>query len=164
MFEGNEISFLRKRKLDLQEMVLLSTPEDVDNFERTEILLSKQNKVQLMAALSPDNLKALAHENPENFGIIILPLVTTKLLHMKDEEMLYHTAASLEELVEENTIGRDHLLGLAERLIEHLKTFNKKNLDEVWTPLIMKILKLHSCETYLDTAIELSDPVNNIST
>jgi hypothetical protein len=150
MFEGNEISQLRKRKLDLQEMVLLSTPEDVDNFERTEILLSKQNKVQLMAALSPDNLKALAHESSENFGTIILPLVTTTLLHMKDEEMLYHTAASLEEIVEENEIDSCHLLGLAESLIEHLKTFNKKSLDEVWTSLIMKILKLHSNETYLD--------------
>ena len=45
MFEGNEMSFLRKRTIDLKELVLLALPEDVDNFERTLLLLSKVNKV-----------------------------------------------------------------------------------------------------------------------
>jgi hypothetical protein len=52
-----------------------------------------------MAALSSDNLNALVQENPELFGTKILPLVTYTLLFLKDEEMLYHTAASLEEVV-----------------------------------------------------------------
>ena len=39
--EGNEIQQLRKRTIDLKELVLLSTPEDADNFERTTALLAK---------------------------------------------------------------------------------------------------------------------------
>ena len=53
---------------------------------------------------------------------------------------------------------------LSESLIEHLKTFNKKSLDEVWTQLVVKILKLHSTELIIDQAIEMSDLGNNIST
>jgi hypothetical protein len=52
-----------------------------------------------MAALSLDNLNALAQENSEEFGTKILPQVTATLVHLKDEEMLYHTAWSLEGVV-----------------------------------------------------------------
>ena len=84
MFEGNEISRLSNRKLDLKEMMLLSTPEDCSNFDRTQLLLSKQKKVQRMAALAPDNLAQLASENAQLFGSRILPLITDTLLHLKD--------------------------------------------------------------------------------
>jgi hypothetical protein len=48
--------------------------------------------------------------------------------------------------------------------MEHLKTFNKKSLDEVWTSLVMQILKLHSTDSHFEQAIEMSDPGNNMST
>jgi len=41
--EGNEALQLKKRKIDLKELVLLSTPDDCEPFERTLLLLSKQN-------------------------------------------------------------------------------------------------------------------------
>lgn len=77
MFEGNEINFLRKRKLDLQELVLLSTPEEnCDNFERAELLLSKQNKVQVMAVFNVEHLRALTAEDSKRFFASVLPLLT----------------------------------------------------------------------------------------
>ncbi len=164
MFEGNEISRLRTRKLDLKEMLLLSTPEDCSNFERTELLLSKQKKVQRMAALAADNLAALAAEDPALFGARTLPLVTTTLLHLKDQEMLEHAAASLEELVAtQPRLAPNHLYTLLDALVEHLANYSKKGLEEVWTPLILKILSKHPCEAYLDQALELSDPGNNMA-
>jgi hypothetical protein len=58
--EGNEALQLKKRKIDHKELVLLSTPDDCDPFERTLLLLSKQNNDQVKAALSKANLAALA--------------------------------------------------------------------------------------------------------
>ena len=50
-FEGNEILRLSKRKVPHDELVLLSLPENISNFQRTLMLLQKSNKVQRMAAL-----------------------------------------------------------------------------------------------------------------
>ena len=49
-------------------------------------------------------------------------------------------------------------------MLEHLKIFNKKTLDEVWTPLLVKILYAHGDETRLDQAIEMCEAGNNLST
>lgn len=57
------------------------------------------------------------------------------------------------------------MLELADSLIQHLRMFNKKNKDAIWTDLICKIVKLYSQgDEYLEVAIDLADPLNNKST
>ena len=67
-FEGNEISRLSKRKVPNDELVLLSLPENISNFQRTLMLLQKSNKVQRLAGLQEDNLVSLCRENSLKFA------------------------------------------------------------------------------------------------
>ena len=56
------------------------------------------------------------------------------------------------------------MLDLAENLINHLRMFNKKTKDNVWSNLIVKILLLYSKGTsYIEIAFEMGDPLNNQS-
>jgi len=42
--EQNEILGLFKRKVTSEELVMFSTPENINNFDRTLLLFSKANK------------------------------------------------------------------------------------------------------------------------
>lgn len=90
-----------------------------------------------------------------------MPVITSIILHMKDFDLLYHAAGTLEELVP--LLPQAACLKLCDLLIEHLKSWNKKDLDEVWLHLIVSIAQLHGPEAYLEQALELSEPSNNIS-
>jgi hypothetical protein len=58
-FEGNEISRLQKRKVGNDELVLLSLPENISNFQRTVMLLQKANKMQRIAGLHTPTMVSL---------------------------------------------------------------------------------------------------------
>lgn len=45
-----------------------------------------------------------------------------------------------------------------------MQDHNKKSLDDVWTGLVLKIMEFHAPQAYFDTALEMSDPTNNLST
>lgn len=56
------------------------------------------------------------------------------------------------------------MLGLAESLMHHLQVYKKRQKDELWTPIIVKLLKIYSKnDHYLEECIELADPMNNRS-
>lgn len=56
------------------------------------------------------------------------------------------------------------MLNLAEAIIHHLRMFNNKVKDLIWTSLVIRIIKLYTKDTaYIDVAFELSDPMNNKS-
>lgn len=56
------------------------------------------------------------------------------------------------------------MLQLADEIITHLRTFNKKVLHEIWSGCLMTILRLYSHDqTFIEQALDLSDPMNNHS-
>ena len=56
------------------------------------------------------------------------------------------------------------MLELADTLIIHLRTFNQKRKDEMWTDLIVKLVSHYAKDnSYIDLAIDLADPLNNKS-
>jgi hypothetical protein len=83
---------------------------------------------------------------------------------LKDEDLIKCLANSLETLVDFQTFKTQPMLELAENLINHLRMFNKKAKDIVWSNLIVKILLLYSKGTsYIELAFEMGDPLNNQS-
>lgn len=87
--EGNEIQRLKnKRKVLPDELLMLTVPENITLFQRTQILLSKTNKHQRMAALSKRNLLWLVRENPRQFTSEILPILSLELNQIKDEDLI----------------------------------------------------------------------------
>ncbi len=58
----------------------------------------------------------------------------------KDEDLIERTASSLEAIVDLKLIKTKYMIELADTLIHHLRVFNKKNKDAMWTDLIIKIL------------------------
>lgn len=67
--EGNEISRLNKRKVPKDELDKLTLPDvlDFNIFDRTQLLLSKPNKTQRMAAVSSRNLIWLCKHDARKF-------------------------------------------------------------------------------------------------
>ena len=56
------------------------------------------------------------------------------------------------------------MLKLLDDIIHHLRMFNKKQKDQVWTNLVVKIIKLYTRDSsYIDIALDLGDPLNNKS-
>lgn len=145
--EGNEILRLSKRKVPHDELVLLSLPENISDFKRTSLLLQKVNKEQRLAALQENNLCSLCRQNPTKFAEEILPLISLDINVNKDEELIERTANSLEAVADLELIPAGPMLELADTLIHHLRMFNKKNKDAMWTDLIVKILKLYTLDT-----------------
>ena len=56
------------------------------------------------------------------------------------------------------------MLDLAESLMHHLQVYKKRHKDELWTPIIVKLITYYSTDRhYLDVAFDLADPMNNRS-
>jgi len=100
-----------------------------------------------MAALSKQNLLQLVRENPLKFAEEILPIICIDINVNKDEDLIERTATSLEAITELKLIKTKYMIELADTLIHHLRMFNKKNKDALWTDLIVKILKLYTTDT-----------------
>lgn len=97
--EGKEA--LKKRKIDQKELLLLSTPDDIENTERTLILLQKQNNDQIKAALSIANLTSIVKSDPVNFGKKIIPAIYLKIQHVKNEQTLDQIACDIELMADQ---------------------------------------------------------------
>jgi hypothetical protein len=146
------------------ELVLMSLPEGLTNFQRTLLLLQKSNKIQRLAGLQEDNLVCLCKENPLRFATEILPQISSDINVNKDEELIERTATSLEAIADLKVVRSKYMLELADILITHLRTFNQKRKDEMWTDLIVKLVSLYAKDnSYIDLAIDLADPLNNKS-
>ena len=79
-----------------------------------------------------------------------MPVLGTTLKHTKDEDTLYQMALGLEEVVATGLVESNALLALADLLIEHLHLYSRKDYDEIWTGLIIKILEAHGPATYFE--------------
>ena len=165
--EQNEILGLFKRKVTSEELVMFSTPENINNFDRTLLLFSKANKTQRLAALAKTNLIALVDENANRFGTEILPVIYREVDCIKDPELVKVTADSLEAVADLKLVRSKYMLAAAEKLISHICFNNKKQFETVWSSLIVKILKLYvkreTAQKYVDEAFEMSDSQNNQS-
>ena len=106
----------------------------------------------------------MCKENPLRFAQEILPQISSDINVNKDEELIERTASSLEAITDLKLIRSKYMLELADTLIIHLRTFNQKRKDEMWTDLIVKLVSYHSKDnSYIDLAIDLADPLNNKS-
>lgn len=82
----------------------------------------------------------------------------------KDEDQIRQTAESLDLIADLKLLSSQPMLSLAESLMHHLQVYKKRQKDELWTPIIVKLLKLYSKnDHYLEESIELADPMNNRS-
>jgi hypothetical protein len=103
-------------------------------------------------------------DNPLKFAEEILPMISLDINVQKDEDLIERTASSLEAIVDLKLIKAKYMIELADTLIHHLRVFNKKNKDAMWTDLIIKILQLYTTDvSYIEVAIDLADPLNNKS-
>jgi hypothetical protein len=74
------------------------------------------------------------------------------------------TCEALEVITELKLIRPKYMLELAEAIIHHLRMFNNKSKDLIWTSLVVRIIQLYTKDSaYIEVALELSDPMNNKS-
>lgn len=146
---------------------MFSTPENINNFDRTLLLFSKTNKTQRLAALSKNNLISLVNENAIRFGTELLPVIYREIENIKDPELVNCIAGSLEAVADLKLVRTKYMLAAADKLISLICFNNKRQFETIWSNLIVKILKLYvktdTVQKYIDEAFEMSDIQNNQS-
>lgn len=126
-----------KRKLNKFEI-----PDDLDEVERSVLLLKKSNTVQRISVLI--NLPSIFTEYPESQDIL-LPKIFKDVLSW-DEELQIEFGASLAVIIEENLLTPENYEAFRKFILEALESWNNAKWDIVCEIYINNLNRIVECE------------------
>ena len=95
------------------------------------------------------NLRWLCEEDPRRFANEILPLLSSAIYNTaKDDEMQRKLATSMEVVIDLKKIDSKAMIALADKLMNNLRHFNKKQKHEVWDGCLCKIVSIYTAHSH----------------
>ena len=152
--EYNEFSGPAKSPEEIKQM---ETPEDLDEIERSKLLLTKKSQVQQIAILT--NLHFLFRDVPASQEHL-LPIVLKNVLTWS-EELQIEAGRALSKILDSDLLDKANLEAVFEITVQMLKIWSQKVLQE-WVG-VFKSLVRHLSSARLLEAIELSLTLSDTS-